>query len=223
MPVAEPYFSTPLPLKSRCIRLLRLLEAFDTIDGFTISADLEVFKLDVCPKFHAVSYVWASGLGQQRTIVCNGALVEVSENCFQALKHIMKTFGARRVWVDAICINQEDEKEKARQIPLMGSIYSGAESVYVWLGTGNATTNRVTTVLRTGEPSWAQQVTGNLGSTSVFNIVIWWIIIKACFQRQSWQLCHEPQSNPNRSEMPLETCQDRNSAYGSVHLDTADL
>jgi hypothetical protein len=41
---------------------------------------------------------------------------------------------ARTVWIDAICINQEDDEEKAFQVPLMRSIYSKAKRVVVWPG-----------------------------------------------------------------------------------------
>lgn len=38
------------------------------------------------------------------------------------------------LWVDALCINQQDPQEKTHQVQLMGKIYSLAESVLVWLG-----------------------------------------------------------------------------------------
>lgn len=38
------------------------------------------------------------------------------------------------IWIDAICIDQTDENEKAMQIPLMSEIYKRAYQVNVWLG-----------------------------------------------------------------------------------------
>jgi len=38
------------------------------------------------------------------------------------------------IWIDAICIDQDDEADKKIQLPRMGSIYNGAISVIVWLG-----------------------------------------------------------------------------------------
>lgn len=38
------------------------------------------------------------------------------------------------IWVDAVCINQRDEFEKAMQVRMMGSLYSRAKEVVVWLG-----------------------------------------------------------------------------------------
>jgi hypothetical protein len=38
------------------------------------------------------------------------------------------------LWVDAICINQDDIEERNRQVKLMAFIYSRALAVLVWLG-----------------------------------------------------------------------------------------
>ena len=37
-------------------------------------------------------------------------------------------------WIDAICINQEDDLEKSSQVALMGEIYKEAANAIVWLG-----------------------------------------------------------------------------------------
>ena len=39
-----------------------------------------------------------------------------------------------RVWLDLICINQEDEAELSKQVSQMGEIYKKASKVYAWLG-----------------------------------------------------------------------------------------
>ena len=41
-----------------------------------------------------------------------------------------------RVWVDAICINQNDIVERNQQVQIMGDIYRAASRVRVWLGHG---------------------------------------------------------------------------------------
>lgn len=46
------------------------------------------------------------------------------------------------LWVDALCINQEDEKEKNHQVAKMAEIYSGAHRVCIWLGAGNLKCNQ---------------------------------------------------------------------------------
>jgi hypothetical protein len=47
------------------------------------------------------------------------------------------------IWVDAICINQRDEREKSHQVRAMDKVYSNAVAVSAWLGLHRA-------------PSWMQ-------------------------------------------------------------------
>jgi hypothetical protein len=39
-----------------------------------------------------------------------------------------------RIWIDAICIDQENTKERNHQVTMMRDIYSDAQSVIAWLG-----------------------------------------------------------------------------------------
>ena len=43
------------------------------------------------------------------------------------------------MWIDAICINQQDLLEKSRQVAMMGEIYANADTMFAWLGPGDAT------------------------------------------------------------------------------------
>ncbi|KAI0844790.1 HET-domain-containing protein [Daldinia vernicosa] len=58
----------------------------------------------------------------------------ITPNLLYALQRFRMPTEARMIWVDAICINQEDDDEKSRQIPFMRQIYRSASSVLVWLG-----------------------------------------------------------------------------------------
>ncbi|KAI3328671.1 heterokaryon incompatibility protein-domain-containing protein [Ustulina deusta] len=51
-----------------------------------------------------------------------------------ALRCFRLPSNSRRLWVDAVYINQKDEEEKGKQIPFMDVIYRGASAVLVWLG-----------------------------------------------------------------------------------------
>jgi hypothetical protein len=51
----------------------------------------------------------------------------------EALQHSELAVGDL-IWVDAICINQNDLYEKSCQVNMMGLIYSNAKKVVVWLG-----------------------------------------------------------------------------------------
>jgi hypothetical protein len=48
----------------------------------------------------------------------------------------------RTLWIDAICINQCDEKERGEQVKCMASIYSWAYRVVVWLGKSSDASQR---------------------------------------------------------------------------------
>jgi hypothetical protein len=55
-------------------------------------------------------------------------------NLTRALEDIRLDHGTRVLWVDALCINQEDTRERNHQVKQMGAIYQRAERVVVWLG-----------------------------------------------------------------------------------------
>jgi hypothetical protein len=63
----------------------------------------------------------------------NGLSFGVTVNLHSALQRLRRE-GVERVWVDAICINQNDFEEKSHQIRRMGAIYQEANQVAVWLG-----------------------------------------------------------------------------------------
>ncbi|KAH9898686.1 heterokaryon incompatibility protein-domain-containing protein [Xylariomycetidae sp. FL2044] len=68
-----------------------------------------------------------------RAIWCNGQVKAVHLNLYDALLQLRQT-APGAYWVDALCINQDDDQEKMNQIRMMSQIYSSAQSVTVWLG-----------------------------------------------------------------------------------------
>jgi len=69
-----------------------------------------------------------------KTIYLNGVLIEVRENLWQALYHLRSSNTELVLWVDAICINQNNIPERNQQVTRMGTIYGSAKEVIVWLG-----------------------------------------------------------------------------------------
>lgn len=100
-----------------------------------ICGRVQNFSLEDHPKYVALSYTWgdAKDTGQ---IVVDGALFEVTANLLAVLEVLvgLKELRGRPLWIDAICINQNDKDEKNSQVPLMGSIYSRATEVFAWIG-----------------------------------------------------------------------------------------
>jgi hypothetical protein len=59
---------------------------------------------------------------------------QVTRNLEAALRALRLPDRTRRLWVDAICINQMSDKEKTHQVGQMNLIYKSAAHVLVWLG-----------------------------------------------------------------------------------------
>ncbi|KAE8389578.1 heterokaryon incompatibility protein-domain-containing protein [Aspergillus alliaceus] len=83
--------------------------------------------------YEAISYVWGNP-GNIRQINCQGYSLNVTANLYLALRQVRRTSEPRRIWADALCINQLDLQEKALQVNMMGEIYSQAEQVIVSFG-----------------------------------------------------------------------------------------
>jgi hypothetical protein len=71
--------------------------------------------------------------------------------------HVLRrSFKIRTIWVDSICINQKDDKEKEHQVLLMRQIFSKARKVYIWLGKGTEQSDHAIDWLVETNPEWFQ-------------------------------------------------------------------
>ena len=102
---------------------------------------LEVFlseaDLGSWPIFSAVSWFWGDATSRAE-IKLDGMSLDVPMNAIRALRDLRDSDHVKTLWIDAVCINQDDKAERASQILLMGDIYSSAELTYVWLGNDGA-------------------------------------------------------------------------------------
>ncbi|EYE90085.1 HET domain-containing protein, partial [Aspergillus ruber CBS 135680] len=83
--------------------------------------------------YEALSYVWETDI-KSHSIILDGCTFPVTSNLHAALINLRDDQIDRVLWVDAISINQLDQDEKSKQIPLMRTIYAQAMHVIVWLG-----------------------------------------------------------------------------------------
>ena len=84
--------------------------------------------------YHAVSYTWATEDAddtKSHAIYVGGGLLYVTENCDAALRRLRRLGPHSRFWVDAICIDQTNIKERNHQVGLMDQIYERAMHVHV--------------------------------------------------------------------------------------------
>lgn len=130
-----PFNYSELQLGPNTTRLVRLLPSEK--DDTPIRCELITYILPESTGrkhlYEALSYVWGSQC-ETHTITVNGCDLHVTRNLYTALVHLRDNQLERILWIDAICINQEDDDEKSEQIPLMRSIYAQADRVVVWLG-----------------------------------------------------------------------------------------
>ena len=99
-------------------------------------------------KWFALSYTWGDGQARERVTVpahdpavdaAPGAnYIPVTSNLMRALRHVRSEHAARRLWIDALCIDQSLDAdavhERGLQVQSMHRIYAYAAGVIIWLG-----------------------------------------------------------------------------------------
>jgi hypothetical protein len=81
-------------------------------------------------EYDALSYAWGSTL-DKKTIQLNGTLFLVTQNLHSALRHLQGGEEARKIWIDAICIDQDNTNERSHQVQVMGRIYKNTRQVII--------------------------------------------------------------------------------------------
>jgi hypothetical protein len=130
------YIHQPLPSPSENIRVLKLLASEEY---HIVRCHLEICSLEENPFYIALSYEWGEP-EPKVDILIDGKVFAIRHNLWLLLRQLRVNARRRRsysdlsFWVDALCIDQRNIKEKNAQIPLMGRIYQQAASVFAWLG-----------------------------------------------------------------------------------------
>ena len=126
------YQYTPLNNDVKEIRLLTLHEGTFEAD---IKTSLHTASLnpDHPSTYEALSYVWGSPETPIQIQVGLQTLA-VTKNLAEALRYIRYKDKRRVLWIDAICVDQKNLKERSSQVKRMADLYRLAERVVVWLG-----------------------------------------------------------------------------------------
>ena len=114
----------------------------------SIACTLKTFDMDD-PRlsYTAISYAWvclrhssqckvtaeheSQGSPETRTIYLNDHKVAVRRNLYDFLS-VCRPQGY--LWIDSICIDQDNSLERNHQVGMMGKIYAGASQTILWLG-----------------------------------------------------------------------------------------
>lgn len=88
--------------------------------------------------YEALSYTWGPTNGADlfvKILMDSEAYrVAIRPNLDSALRKLRHPDDNRLLWIDAICIDQDNRDEKSSQIPMMWEIYNTAFNVCIWLG-----------------------------------------------------------------------------------------
>lgn len=84
-------------------------------------------------RYTALSYVWGSVNNPAYITIDGSEKFKVTRNLFNALKCLREPDQTISLWVDAICINQNDPEEKKVQIGLMRRVYKQAKKVIAYV------------------------------------------------------------------------------------------
>ncbi|KAK0648420.1 heterokaryon incompatibility protein-domain-containing protein [Cercophora newfieldiana] len=128
----ETYKYKRIDLASDAIRLVYLARGYRTDPIECRLFETWLHEIEGVP-YEALSYHWG-GSDRDAEIILDGCKAKVTNNLHQALLHLRLEDRDRILWVDAICIDQDDEKERGHQVGQMRSVYKNAEQVVVWLG-----------------------------------------------------------------------------------------
>jgi len=125
----------PLPSDSVAIRILELHPGRR---GEKIACSLQQISFPPADgeTYEPLSYYWGDSRDKVSIIVENCSF-EVTRNLHAALDRLRLTDKKRRMWVDAICINQDDDIEKTKRVQMMREIYSYGKETLLWMGPGS--------------------------------------------------------------------------------------
>ena len=138
MPMTYDYKFCPLPNPSTDIRILKLREG-EPKTPLHCTLTTRPLKSKLHPTYEALSYHWGDGEPTEEIALNTREkdfpdLFMVRPNLASALKQLRYPDRPRYLWIDAICINQDDNSERNVQVALMDGVYGGASEVCVWLG-----------------------------------------------------------------------------------------
>jgi hypothetical protein len=125
------------PLNGDQIRLLTV----DRLTRESAQCQLRTYSRSLAPEYDAITYCW----GEDKTlttITCNGSNLRIRRSLFKSLKFLCHRKPPHRpLWIDAICLNQDYDEEKAVEVPLIHKVFANATKTIAWLGEGSAKTD----------------------------------------------------------------------------------
>ncbi|KAI0103551.1 heterokaryon incompatibility protein-domain-containing protein [Daldinia grandis] len=112
--------------------------------------------------YRTLSYEWGpnNAAAQHRLWTADGFL-SLHDSLNTALRRLRHETSPTVLWVDAICINQEDEDEKARQILMLPKIFQNATRTMAFLGASTQSDGAIKTLLQITAKEACDSASGN--------------------------------------------------------------
>ncbi|KAJ2992631.1 hypothetical protein NUW58_g2101 [Xylaria curta] len=85
------------------------------------------------PPYIGISYAWGDA-DDKRSIQIGNLNIPVTVSLFGALDAVRQRGADVLIWIDALCIDQQNRNERSQQVQLMTQIYAKATNVAIWLG-----------------------------------------------------------------------------------------
>lgn len=104
-------------------------------------------SLDEAPKFEAISYAWGSVMQVEKLPMAHGDFIPITKSVFEAMPFLLDESITGFLWIDQVCINQDDPDEKGHQVALMSDVYRSATRTLIWLGTEDRETRAAVELL----------------------------------------------------------------------------
>ncbi|KAI7284925.1 hypothetical protein KC345_g2036 [Hortaea werneckii] len=132
------------PLDKESLQI-RLLTIFPAIDPWEIPVKCSLshanLRKEPKPNYETISYTWGTSK-ERKTITLDDRPLNVPVSADRAIRRMRLRDQSRVLWIDAICINQDDINEKNHQVEIMAEIYSNTSQGLIWLGEADETTEK---------------------------------------------------------------------------------
>ncbi|KAH6971448.1 heterokaryon incompatibility protein-domain-containing protein [Ilyonectria sp. MPI-CAGE-AT-0026] len=132
---AEPPNWVPVTIsRDVWLALLSMLSGIGVLNLLTKGWRLSVEVTETKARVLVSGFTTSHFEHQKRKDIFNFETLQVTTNLELALRYLRQEKCVRTLWVDALCINQDNEEEKTVQIQHMGWLYANSSPVVVWLG-----------------------------------------------------------------------------------------
>lgn len=163
---------TQLAHPTECFRLLKLLAP---TDPDILQAELNACQREDAPSYQPVSYTWGQQDATSYVLLRNHGTETfyrflVRPNLHSLLEEMNRLYGGMIIWVDAICINQNDDLEKSGQVQTMDKVYRNKD-LLIWLGDKSENSDQAFDLLE----AWKEHVKNGKQSEKLVTILLWQI------------------------------------------------